>query len=97
MEARSILVEYFTDLQSDFDIPYPTDLGDMAQSGIDFEVSKLFEHIRNSTSCRNPYIMDVPQQEVFNLFTSTNDDIRVSALLSIIAVRLPQLELRSRV
>lgn len=97
VQVQSSLVRYFTDLQVDPDIAYPEELGGMNQSGIDFEVSKLYEYIHKETSCREPFLMDVSEHEIIRLFTSDDDNIRISALLSIMANRLPQLQLRARV
>lgn len=97
VQVESTLVKYFKDLKRDPDIPYPEELGAMNQSGIDFEVSKLYEHILKTTNCRSPFLMDVSEAEIIRLFDSEDDNIRISALLSIVASRLPQLQLKSRV
>lgn len=96
-EPRSVLIEYFRDLQFDSETPYPEELGSMNQSGIDFEVTKLYEYIHKTTKCRNPFLMDSHEQEIIRLFESGDDDIRVSALLSIMNNRLPQLQIDARV
>lgn len=97
VQAQSILVKYFEDLQRDSDVAYPEELGSMNQTGIDFEVSKLYEYISIATTCRNPFLMDVPEHEIIRLFESEDDNIRISALLSIMSNRLPQLQLKARV
>ena len=96
-QIKSVLVTYFLDLARNADVLYPEELGEMNQSGIDFEVSKLFEYITKNTKCRAPFIMDVTEPEIIKLFNSDDDNIRVSALLSIISMRLPQLQIKSRV
>jgi len=96
-EVCSVLVKYFKDLQTDPDVAYPQELNQMNQNGIDFEVSKLFEHILENTSCTNPFLMDVSEAEVIRLFKSNDDNIRVSALLSIMSERIPKLQLKARV
>ncbi|MFF2798113.1 hypothetical protein [Lysinibacillus xylanilyticus] len=96
--VQSVLVKYFMDLQVDPDTPYPEELGDMNQSGIDFEVSKLYEYMRKDTTCRDPYIMDtISEHDIIRLFESPDDNIRISALLSIMDKRIPQLQLGARV
>lgn len=95
--VQSVLVKYFEDLQRDPDVAYPEELGSMSQSGIDFEVSKLYEYMENNTQCHTPFLMDVTEDEIIRLFNCEDDNIRVSALLSIMSARLPQLQLRARV
>lgn len=97
VQVESALVKYFTDLQRDPDVSYPEELGAMNQSGIDFEVSKLYEYICKTTTCRTPFLMDVSESEIVRLFESDDDNIRISALLSVMSTRLPQLQLKSRV
>lgn len=92
-----VLVNYFKDLQCDAEVPYPEELGVMHQSGINFEISRLYEFIRKNTKCTRPFIMDIPEVEILALFSNPDDDIRVSAILSIMSARLPQLQLGSRV
>jgi hypothetical protein len=47
-----------------------------------------------STSCKTPYLMDnLDESEIIPLFTNENDDVRVSAILSIINMRIPALNL----
>lgn len=95
--VQSVLVKYFLDLQVDPDVQYPEELGGMNQNGIDFEVSKLYEYIHKNTECDSPFLMDIPEAEIIRLFDSEDDNVRISALLSIMATRLPQLQLKARV
>lgn len=94
---ESVLVRYFTDLQTDPHAVYPVELSIMNTSGINFEISRLYEYISKFTKCRNPLIMDVPEEQILNLFSNCDDDLRISAILSVMSNRLPQLHLSSRI
>lgn len=97
IKARSSLIDYFVSLQKDLDVPYPTVISQLTDSGIDFEVNCLFKYIMDTTNCRSPYFMDLRQEDIEDLIQNPNDDVRVSALLSIMDNRIPQLHIRNRV
>lgn len=90
----SILVAYFKALSVDPDAAFPSAISEMAVSSLDFEVNRLCEYVVVSTSCKTPYLMDnLDESEIIPLFTNENDDVRVSAILSIINMRIPALNL----
>jgi hypothetical protein len=90
----SILVSYFKALSVDPDSTFPSAVSEMVASSLDFEVNRLCEYVVVSTSCKTPYLMDnLDESEIIPLFTNENDDVRVSAILSIINMRIPALNL----
>lgn len=90
----SILVGYFKALSQDPDASFPSAISEMAVSSIDFEVNRLCEYVVMSTCCKTPYLMDnLDESEIIPLFSNENDDVRVSAILSIINMRIPALNL----
>lgn len=94
----SILVEYFKALSVDPDVGFPSAVSDMEASSLDFEANRLCEYVVISTSCKAPYLMDnLDESEIIPLFSNENDDVRVSAILSIINLRIPALNLYSYV
>ena len=91
------IVKYFLELKEDPDTPYPQEVNQMDQNRIDFEMSKLFDYILSNTKCTNPFIMDISEAEVIRLIHNPDDNISVSALLTLIDERVPRLQVKSRV
>lgn len=90
----SILVNYFKQLSMDSNADFPSAVSEMVASSLDFEVNRLCEFVVVSTLCKTPYLMDdLDESEIIPLFTNENDDVRVSAILSIINMRIPALNL----
>lgn len=97
VNTASVLVKYYEDLKKDSDTNYPSELSFLKESSVDFEVSQLFEHILKNPSVETPFIMDVSEEEIINLINNEEETISVSAILTLIDLRVPQLGLASRV
>lgn len=97
LEARSELVEYYIKLEEDLDYPYPQSISKLNDTGIDFEINCLFKYIMDTTECRSPFYMDIDISDIRSLVDNPNDDVKVSALISIMDSRIPQLHLKNRV
>lgn len=95
--TKGVLIDYYKSLESNPGTPYPIAVSSMTQETIDAEVSKLFHYAIYTTKCNNIYYFDVPEEEILRFLKNPNDNIRVSALLSLIGERIPSLQIKNRV
>ena len=95
--TSGVLIDYYKALEKNPQVSYPKAVSSMTQDTIDMEVSKLFHYAIYSTNCTNLFYFDVPEDEILRFLTNPNDNIRVSALLSLIGERIPLLEIKNRV
>lgn len=94
MSNQSVLVKYFKELSANPEAAFPSTISQMEDSSMDFEANRLCEYVLKYTNCKYPYLMDdLSEKDIIPHFDSENDDVRVSAVLSIINLRIPALKL----